>query len=92
MGLDMYLQLRKYESLGSWDKNFLNKSKRFYPKELETFADDIKQVNFMSKETEFQVGYWRKFNALHNYIVKTYADGERRLQTNLYWRRFTTYD
>jgi hypothetical protein len=27
-----------------------------------------------------QVGYWRKFNALHNYIVNTFASGEDNCQ------------
>lgn len=37
---------------------------------------DILKYNFLSKETKYQVGYWRKFNALHWWIVKNYANGE----------------
>lgn len=69
MGLDMYLYLNKYES------QFDNK-KLTYPRELATLKGKIKERNFLSKETSYQVGYWRKFNALHSYIVKKFADGE----------------
>lgn len=32
--------------------------------------------NYMDVETDCQVGYWRKFNALHQYIVDKFAKGE----------------
>jgi len=70
MGLDMYMYVSIYES--RLDKN---KKGRFYPKKLEEFEKDISARNFLSKQTKYQVGYWRKFNALHNYIVKHFADG-----------------
>lgn len=73
MGLDMYLYLNKYES------QFDNK-KLTYPRELATLKEKIRKRNFLSKETSYQVGYWRKFNALHSYIVNKLADGEDKCQ------------
>jgi DNA repair ATPase RecN len=76
MGLDMYLYLRKYES--QYSKNF--KAQRFYPTELKEFKDKIKKRNYLSRETYFQVGYWRKANAIHDWIVQKCADGEDKCQ------------
>lgn len=75
MGLDMYLYLRKYESACSWEKDYAEKRGSFYPSELKSFADEIDKHNFMSKETSFQIGYWRKANAIHSWFVKNCADG-----------------
>ena len=69
MGLDMYLYLRKYES------DFDNQKYPFYPKELKELEDKIAQRNYKSIYTEFQVGYWRKANAIHNWIVTNCAKG-----------------
>lgn len=78
MGLDMYFYARKttYKSFSKWDNpdraNEVN-----YPEDLKTFSDYIYDRNFKSVQTEtsYQIGYFRKFNALHSYIVKTFADG-----------------
>ena len=76
MGLDMYLYLSKYESVGRWVEDAENKAKNFYPEELKKFAEDIFEHNFMSKSTEYRIGYWRKANAIHKFFVDTCADGE----------------
>lgn len=76
MGLDMYLYLRKYESCSQWDKDFEKKKKDFYPVELKELGISIAANNFMSKETEYQVAYWRKANQIHSYFVQNCADGE----------------
>ena len=76
MGLDMYLYASKYESRSQWKENDKEEMKGFYPSELQDFQTDIFERNFASKETHYQIGYWRKFNALHSYIVKVYANGE----------------
>ena len=73
MGLDMYLYAIKYESWSNWNGN---KKPISYPKALEELKENIKERNFLSKETKYQIGYWRKFNALHSHIVNTYNDGE----------------
>ena len=74
----MYFYARKttYKSFSKWDEpdraNEVN-----YPEDLKTFSDYIYDRNFKSVQTEtiYQIGYFRKFNALHSYIVKTFADG-----------------
>jgi hypothetical protein len=76
MGLDMYLYLRKHESCSQWStKNFEEEKKRFYPEELKELGENIAKNNFMSKNTEYQVAYWRKANQIHKYFVKKCADG-----------------
>ena len=76
MGLDMYLYAEKYESCGSWHNNYEKKKKNFYPKKLESFQNNIDQRNFLSKEVFYQIGYWRKANALHKWFVDNCAEGE----------------
>ena len=68
MGLDMYLYLRKYQS--QYDKNGCS-----YPEELRTLEDWISERNFKSIYSEYQVGYWRKANAIHSWLVDNCADG-----------------
>ena len=76
MGLDMYLYLRKYESVTNWDKEGIKKKEGFYPPELEELGNRIYEKNFMSKTTEYQVAYWRKANAVHQYFIENCTDGE----------------
>ena len=78
MGLDMYFYARKttYKSFSKWG-NPERANEVNYPEDLKTFSDYIYDRNFKSVqiETRYQIGYFRKFNALHSYIVKTFADG-----------------
>lgn len=76
MGLDMYLYLEKYESCGTWHKDYEEKAVGFYPAELKKFGEDISKINFMSKQCQYQVGYWRKANAIHNWIISHCAHGD----------------
>lgn len=76
MGLDMYLYLRKHESVGSWDENYENKKNGFYPTELAEFEKRISERNYLSKNTICQIGYWRKANAIHQWFVDNCADGQ----------------
>ena len=73
MGLDMYLSLKKvnYTSSNRTTKNL-------YPKELHDFEEEIRERNFAGRsiETFYQVGYWRKANAIHNWFVENCGDGE----------------
>ena len=74
----MYFYARKttYKSFSKWDNQESTKEVN-YPEDLKTFSDYIYDRNFKSVQTEtiYQIGYFRKFNALHSYIVKTFADG-----------------
>ena len=74
----MYFYARKttYKSFSKWDKPS-KVGETDYPEDLKTFSDYIYDRNFKSVQTEirYQIGYFRKFNALHSYIVKTFANG-----------------
>ena len=72
MGLDMYLYLSSYESDLSHD---VNKVKDFYPPELLELGKKHTLNNFLSKSIEYQIGYWRKANAIHKFFVDNCADG-----------------
>lgn len=71
MGLDMYLYVSGYESKYSKDYE----KDGFYPKDLKELQEEIDKRNFPSKEIFYQVGYWRKANAIHNWIVDHCAEG-----------------
>lgn len=74
MGLDMYLYIRKqtYISVKETDPY-----KGFYDPELRVFEDSIrKRDGSLAKSTDFEIGYWRKANAIHGWIVDNCAGGE----------------
>jgi hypothetical protein len=75
MGLDSYLYKKNY--VENWEHT---PSERRY-------SVDVKkgglECNIKPERISYiieQVGYWRKFNALHNYIVENYADGRDECQ------------
>lgn len=76
MGLDMYLYVKKYESCCSWRGDYEKKKVGFYPEELKEIGEQIDKNNFMSKETLYQVAYWRKSNMIHRYFIERCADGQ----------------
>lgn len=65
MGLDMFIYLHKEDYKSEFRGNL-----GALPPELKNF-----HVESTSHEDYYEVGYWRKFNALHSYIVETYANG-----------------
>ena len=73
MGLDMYLYLRKREHCSQYEKPELCG----YPAELKEFEEEIKERSFVSidKTIDYQIGYWRKDNAIHNYFVEVCGGG-----------------
>lgn len=75
MGLDMYLYVAKYESKAQWNSVDNAFPLNFYPKELESLAKQHWEDNFLSKETKYQIGYWRKANAIHKWFVDKLASG-----------------
>lgn len=77
MGLDMYLCLKKYRSIGRWDleNNPALSADGFYPPELKEFQDAIFERKFLTVDESYQVGYWRKANAIHHWIVENCAHG-----------------
>lgn len=77
MGLDMYLYAEKYISQSNLSKEDAFKKNPMYL-ELVDYLDNLREV--VDNEAggfviNIPVGYWRKFNALHGYIVENFADG-----------------
>lgn len=72
MGLDMYLTRKVYIGL-NYEHNCTGKSQLIInDKEL-----DITNLESIS----FEAGYWRKFNALHNWMVENIQNGEDNCQS-----------
>lgn len=72
MGLDMYLKRKIYIGANYEHNNITGKLELFYGKENIPIKIDINKVS----EIVESVGYWRKFNALHNWFVNNIQDGE----------------
>ena len=70
MGLDQYLYLESYQSEMKWNE----KRKCSYPRDLKALGDEILERNFKSKTTRYQVGYWRKFNALQGWMERQFGE------------------
>lgn len=71
MGLDMYLSKRTY--VKNWDWKEDNPTHHVQVTKNGDVRKDIKpsRITYIIEE----VGYWRKFNALHGYIVENYGKG-----------------
>ena len=75
MGLDSYLYKKTY--VENWEHT--PKDRRY---SVSVKKGGLK-CNIKPKRVCYiieQIGYWRKFNALHNYIVNTFASGEDNCQ------------
>ena len=72
MGLDMSLYLRHTSS--GYEEGTEN-IKESYPEELQLIIKDDGNVGYISKETYYEVAYWRKANAIHKYFVDKCANG-----------------
>ena len=70
MGLDMYLQIRKSEYIS-------HKEVESHPELIEPAIEAIRKAGegFIEKETVYEVGYWRKANAIHAWFIDECADG-----------------
>ncbi len=72
-----------YKSFSKWraEDDPTLKDETNYPEDLKELGDYIYKINFKSSFIEddgsyrYQIGYFRKFNALHNYLVYELADG-----------------
>jgi hypothetical protein len=69
----MYLEIRKDEFVSKY-RPVHGELKLEYPTEFEEFFSgyDNKAI---SRKTSFEVGYWRKANQIHNWIIENCADG-----------------
>jgi hypothetical protein len=73
MGLDMYLEIRREEYVSHYTKS--RTLKREYPKFLQDNFPNLPPIQSVSRKTYFEVGYWRKANAIHNWFVKNVQEG-----------------
>lgn len=82
MGLDMYLYIEKYES--EYELEYEERKKlrerimeRLYPEEMLPLmrSMDAKRQITLNRIARYQIGYWRKANAIHNWIVQNCAGG-----------------
>lgn len=83
MGLDIYFKARKEQIYTILDKESMNKSEQSIygefdhidtPDILKAF-DNNARSKLVSVKTDFPIGCFRKFNALHGYIVDKCAGG-----------------
>lgn len=74
MGLDMYLEIRREEYVSHYTKS--RTLKREYPKFLQDNFPNLPPIQSVSRKTYFEVGYWRKANAIHNWFVENCGGGE----------------
>lgn len=72
MGLDMYLNRRSY--VKNWDHFKPSDKHKIQVKKGGKIREDIKpdRISYIIE----QVGYWRKFNALHKWFVDNVQNGE----------------
>lgn len=75
MGLDMFIEVRKYISKGDWNDGNLIPSPEFL--RVASFAPDglTKYGDFYGATVSLPVGYWRKANAIHAWFVDNVQDG-----------------
>ena len=82
MGLDMYLNVRKYVSkldYSDWDRNTDEwpppTSQMFRSLEADAPTGLTKYSDFGGIEVSYPVAYWRKANAIHGWFVNECAGG-----------------
>jgi hypothetical protein len=68
MGLDMYLSARRY--LSKYDEN-----DKVLRTEVTALVEGI-ATEWEVKEVNYEVGYWRKANAIHEWFVQNVQGGE----------------
>ena len=78
MGLDMYLEIRRDEYVSNYSKS--KTLKKDYPKFLKDNFSNLPELDSVSRKTYYEVGYWRKANAIHNWFVENCGHGEDNCQ------------
>jgi len=73
MGLDMYLEIRKNEYRSKYHKDKGSRLKLEYPKDITEFIPNLTDLT-ISRKTNYEVGYWRKANHIHNWFIQNCAD------------------
>ena len=73
MGLDMYLEIRKSEYRSKYSKDKGSRLKLEYPKDITEFIPNLTDLR-ISRQTNYEVGYWRKANQIHNWFMQNCAN------------------
>ena len=73
MGLDMYLEIRKNEYRSKYHTDKGSRMKLEYPKDITEFIPDLTDLR-ISRQTNYEVGYWRKANQIHNWFMQNCAN------------------
>lgn len=72
MGLDQYLEIRKSEYRSKYSKDKGSRLKLEYPKDITEFIPNLTDLR-ISRQTNYEVGYWRKANQIHNWFMQNCA-------------------
>jgi hypothetical protein len=79
MGLDMYLEARKYVSqydFGKWTRSGEIPTNEEYANVKALFPEQLTKHSDSGATIAINVGYWRKANAIHDWFVNNVQDGE----------------
>ena len=72
MGLDQYLIIRKNEFRSKYHKDEESDLELEYPKDITRFIPNLTDLS-ISRKTDYEVGYWRKANHIHNWFIQNCA-------------------
>ena len=72
MELDMHLEMRKREYRSKYAKDKGSRIKLEYPKDITEFIPNPTDLR-ISRQTNYEVGYWRKANQIHNWFMQNCA-------------------
>ena len=72
MGLDQYLEIRKNEYRSKYFKDKGSDLALEYPKDITEFIPNPADLR-ISRQTNYEVGYWRKANQIHNWFMQNCA-------------------
>ena len=73
MGLDMYLEIRKNEYCSEYHQDKGSDLALEYPKDITEFIPNPADLR-ISRQTNYEVGYWRKANHIHNWFMQNCAE------------------
>ena len=72
MGLDQYLEIRKNEYRSKYHQDEESDLALEYPKDITDFIPNLTDLR-ISRQTNYEVGYWRKANHIHNWFMQNCA-------------------
>ena len=73
MGLDQYLEIRKNDYRSKYYKDKGSRMKLEYPKDITEFIPNPTDLK-ISRQTNYEVGYWRRADQIHNWFMQNCAE------------------